>query len=181
MNKIYCAVYELVKAHFEGNEDDFKRNLKAIADYCEKEGADELRMYLDAVVKLDNRTTRKYFKENPDGTQTEISKEEYDRLVNPNPLDKPVIEPVNIEKPVFKQPVSIEPDKEFVQEQTAFKEKPAAEENPADRRTKAEMEEYRNSDEYKQKQNQPKRHRRTKAEMEAERNKQNDYEQLSLL
>ena len=49
------------------NEDDFKRNLKAIADYCEKEdnikGADELRMYLDAVVKLDNRTTRKYFKE----------------------------------------------------------------------------------------------------------------------
>lgn len=28
MNKIYCAVYELVKAHFEGNEDDFKRNLK---------------------------------------------------------------------------------------------------------------------------------------------------------
>lgn len=198
MNKIYCAVYELVKAHFEGNEDDFKRNLKAIADYCEKEGnikgADELRMYLDAVVKLDNRTTRKYFKENPDGTQTEISKEEYDRLVNPNPLDKPVIEPVNIEKPVFKQPVdSIEPDKESMQEQTAFKEKLAAEENPADeekpenepkkrhRRTKAEMEEYRNSDEYKQKQNQPKRHRRTKAEMEAERNKQNNYEQLSLL
>ena len=43
------------------------------------------------------------------------------------------------------------------------------------------MEEYRNSDEYKQKQNQPKRHRRTKAEMEAERNKQNNYEQLSLL
>lgn len=197
MNKIYCAVYELVKAHFEGNEDDFKRNLKAIADYCEKEGnikgADELRMYLDAVVKLDNRTTRKYFKENPDGTQTEISKEEYDRLVNPNPLDKPVIEPVNIEKPVFKQPFSIEPDKESVQEQAAFKEKSAAEENTTDeeksenepkkrhRRIKAEMEEYRNSDEYKQKQNQPKRHRRTKAEMEAERNKQNDYEQLSLL
>ena len=196
MNKIYCAVYELVKAHFEGNEDDFKRNLKAIADYCEKEGnikgADELRMYLDAVVKLDNRTTRKYFKENPDGTQTEISKEEYDRLVNPNPLDKPVIEPVNIEKPVFKQPVSIEPDKESVQEQTVL-EKTAAEENPADeekseneprkrhRRTKAEMEEYRNSDEYKQKQNQPKRHRRTTAKMEAERNKQNNYEQLSLL
>ena len=164
MNKIYCAIYELVKAHFEGNEDDFKRNLKAVADYCEKEGnikgADELRMYLDAVVKLDNRTTRKYFKENPDGTQTKISKEEFDRLVNPNPLDKPVIEPVNIEKPVFKQPVdSIEPDKESMQEQTAFKEKLAAEENPADeekpenepkkrhRRTKAEMEEYRNSDE----------------------------------
>ena len=53
----------------------------------------------------------------------------YDRLVNPNPLDKPVIEPVNIEKPVFKQPVSIEPDKESVQEQAAFKEKPAVEEN----------------------------------------------------
>lgn len=191
MNKIYCAVYELVKAHFEGNEDDFKRNLKAIADYCEKEGnikgADELRMYLDAVVKLDNRTTRKYFKENPDGTQTEISKEEFDRLVNPNPLDKPVIEPVNIEKLVFKQPFSIEPDKESVQEQAAFKENPTDEEKfenepkKRHRRTKAEMEEYRNSDEYKQKQNQPKRHRRTKAEMEAERNKQNNYEQLSLL
>lgn len=172
MNKIYCAVYELVKAHFEGNEDDFKRNLKAIADYCEKEGnikgADELRMYLDAVVKLDNRTTRKYFKENPDGTQTEISKEEYDRLVNPNPLDKPVIEPVNIEKPA-------------VEENPADEEKSENEPKKRHRRTKAEMEEYRNSDEYKQKQNQPKRHRRTKAEMEAERNKQNNYEQLSLL
>ena len=179
MNKIYYAIHELIKAHFDGNEDDFKSNLKAVANYCEKEGniqgADELREYLDAVVKQDNRTVRKYFKENPDGTQTEITKEEFDRLVGLKPL-KTVTEPASIKKPID----SIEPDKKSVpeQEKTAFKtdtpvveEKAVNEEKSEDepkkrhRRTKAEMEEYRNSDEYKQEQERPKRHRRTKAEM----------------
>lgn len=156
MNKIFCNIYELIKAHFEGNEDNFKSNLKAVANYCEKEGnikgADELREYLDAVVKQDNRTVRKYFKENPDGTQTEITKEEFDRLVGLKPL-KTVTEPASIKpiEPVKQSVESIEPDKESIE--------------PIEPDIKAEMEEYRNSDEYKQEQERPKRHRRTKAEM----------------
>jgi hypothetical protein len=184
MNKIFCNIYELIKAHFEGNEDNFKSNLKAVANYCEKEGnikgADELREYLDAVVKQDNRTVRKYFKENPDGTQTEITKEEFDRLVGLKPL-KTVTEPASIKpiEPVKQFVESIEPDKESIEpiepdikadkaemkENTVNKEKSEDEPKKRHRRTKAEMEEYRNSDEYKQEQERPKRHRRTKAEM----------------
>ena len=164
MNKIFCNIYELIKAHFEGNEDNFKSNLKAVANYCEKEGnikgADELREYLDAVVKQDNRTVRKYFKENPDGTQTEITKEEFDRLVGLKPL-KTVTEPASI-KPI--EP-DIKADKAEMKENTVNEEKSEYEPKKRHRRTKAEMEEYRNSDEYKQEQERPKRHRRTKAEM----------------
>lgn len=183
MNKIFCNIYELIKAHFEGNEDNFKSNLKAVANYCEKEGnikgADELREYLDAVVKQDNRTVRKYFKENPDGTQTEITKEEFDRLVGLKPL-KTVTEPASIkpiepvkttnepeintqsDKPVIKADKGENKEKE---ENTVNEEKSEDEPKKRHRRTKAEMEEYRNSDEYKQEQERPKRHRRTKAEM----------------
>lgn len=181
MNKIFCNIYELIKAHFEGNEDNFKSNLKAVANYCEKEGnikgADELREYLDAVVKQDNRTVRKYFKENPDGTQTEITKEEFDRLVGLKPL-KTVTEPASIKpiEPVKQSVESIKPDKESIEpiepdikadkaENTVNEEKSEDEPKKRHRRTKAEMEEYRNSDEYKQEQERPKRHRRTKAEM----------------
>lgn len=189
MNKIFCNIYELIKAHFEGNEDDFKNNLKAVANYCEKEGnikgADELREYLDAVVKQDNRTVRKYFKENPDGTQTEITKEEFDRLVGLKPLKtvtEPAFKPIEPIKAANKPEINtqpVEPDKESkepvikadkgenkeVEENTVNEEKSENEPKKRHRRTKAEMEEYRNSDEYKQEQERPKRHRRTKAEM----------------